>query len=226
MQKHQIWKSVFSEGKKAGKASNGIAGKSKISLKEASEQSVTVVYVTSNHSETVVFTERNYDDYNRIMKDLEKTFMAVARTDDFWVDDIWVEGVSEGIDWKSFFEGGDRGFDPAKLEVFFEQDAEEIAIKMQFLTNNGWDSDSITEDTLEEVSLYEIGSERLVEGNYEVLFPEGWLGEKIEEMDLPDVIMDNWAYFEEGFARLFSDDEPNGDAKYDIIGDYFVYMYL
>jgi len=193
-------------------------------LIEQKDLSVKVVYVTSNYSKTVEFNEKNYDEYSKVMKDLEQEFMAKAQTDDFWIDDVWIDGLDiSGIDWKDFFEGRDRGFDPDKLELVFEGDVEEFAVKVQFLKNQGMD---ISDDNINEVIVFG-ESNRTVEGNFKAIYPEDFVDNFLEDY-YPDLLQaledsNSNSYFDG--ARLVSDVEANGGFHSDWIGDSFVYSY-
>ena len=160
-------------------------------------------------------------DIDKMYEGLKDEFMEKAHTDDFWIDDMWTEDSDLPIDWMPIIAKGGIIDRVLLAEAFAGGD--EFGIKTKFLSDGGCD---ITEESLGGVYVYDAGSENWVEGNWGVSFPDIWLYDTFGDM-YPDegMVILNWNYFEVGAACVFSDDVPNGVAKYDRIGDYFVWAY-
>ena len=183
-------------------------------LQEASE-GFSIVWVTSNYS-VMKSGIKSIRDFERAIQDVKKEMKDQANTDDFWIDDIWYDGRKlPDVDWKEILSQG-QGIDQELFELVL--DDPDIAIKMEFLKSYGY---SINEETLDGVGVYDAGSENWIEGNWKVRFPENWLYDEFEKrFSREKFVMEHYSYFEEGIARLFSDDKPNGVAYYDKINTY------
>lgn len=181
---------------------------------------VFVVYAGGVNTNTVIYTDKNYSDVENIEASLEN----VLQTDDYGVDDAWVEGVKVSkINWKEVLTAGGGRIDPERLALVFEDD-EEFFVKLEFLQRAGYDVEDVD---LDEVIVYDASKDRKVEGNYNSEFPDGLLDQWSEEF-YPDLVRalekaNGDSYFD--WARLFSDNEVNGDFNSEWIDDYFVYMY-
>ncbi len=198
-------------------------------LEESDNLSFAIVYVNAMDSAVVYLNERNADDIKAIRDKAYKMLLASDpnASDDFWIDDVWNEsGIDVDVDWKDILAPG--GVLNEDMVDYVFDNPEEFGIKMQFYLDQGNNINPKTIDTdLEDIMIYDAGSERWVEGNYGTRVPEGWLENHVEENGwMTGIVEDNYGYFEEGFARVVSDYEPNGEMIMDKIGDYFVYMRL
>lgn len=201
---------IIKEGK-----SRKVTLKKQHPLKEARSFYFEVVFITSNGN-----TTKRVDDKTNFRR-LYQEVQSELGTDDFWVDDAWVNGLSiSGIDWVNIIAPNGMLDENFIDEVYNEP--EYFTVKVQFCQNHGYDID---EERLDSIEVYDAKGENWVEGNWKVWFPEDWLADQFEMMYNTDIITNNWTYFVNGVAQLFSDDEPNGSAKYDRIGNFFVYTY-
>ena len=196
-----------------------------LNKKAASDLEIQVLYVTSNHSVVVKVNDINHSDVAGIEEQVGKEMMEEAQTDDFWIDDAWVEKGDMEIANQTLIDiitggQGSRLNQDAVNQVFSDP---EYPLKASALVKWGYD---VSQEAIDEIQVYKVGDESWIEGNFQEVFPDGWLYEEITNtMNLPEWMETNYVYFEDGFARMLSDNVPNGDAKYDRIGDYFVYTY-
>jgi hypothetical protein len=178
---------------------------------------VIATYVSGDNSVTVSYDEKNYEN----VKEIEASLETSLGSDDYWIDDLWVEGSNLKVEWKDIL--ADTRIKADMLSHVFEND-EEFFVKVAFLTDRQYDID---ENILEEVTVYNASKDRWIEGNYKSEYPDGLLEEWAETF-YPDLLKElekanSETYFD--WARLFSDNEVNGDFDSMRVDTYFVYMY-
>lgn len=185
----------------------------------AKKITINVVYVSGVQDAVKAYNEKNYRDIEKIEDSLEDVFGS----DDFGIDDVWVDGVKLDVDWKNLLQYRGR-LNVDLVEKIFEEDTDEMLVKMQFLNSQGFDID---EDSLDEVYVYDAKRDDIVEGNYGNKYPEGLIDEWAQDYysDLYKLLekYGSESYFD--WASLFSDNEVNGEFSGDFIGDYYVFKY-
>jgi hypothetical protein len=195
-------------------------------LKESkNDVKIVIVFVNAMDSVTKTLTSKNYD-FETIREEAQEEFLAIDpnASDDFWIDDLWVEGLDiDKIDWKEILQGKKGDLDQGKVDKLFEMDdIEEFAIKLQFIKNQGFDIDDF-EDLVDDI--YITDADDMQEGNFKQFYPYSWLQEQAEAY-YPELLKaleksNGESYFD--WARLFSDNEVNGDFRSEEIGNYFVW---
>jgi uncharacterized OB-fold protein len=205
---------------KCDKKKESIENENQDKIEEARD-GFTIVWITSNYSvvKSGIMDQRSYD---KAYNDTKKEMKEMADTDDFWIDDIWYDGkdMPSGINWKTVLLPKGQ-FNEDLLEQILTDSY--LPIKIQFLSNHGFD---ITEDNLDEVYVHDANGESWVEGHLRTWFPEDWLYDDFEQNNSKEkFIVENWSYFKEGIAKVYSDMDMNGKATFDKIDDYFVYSY-
>lgn len=185
-----------------------------------------VVYVSHvSHGHSVVVTFKRDMDKDEII-DMEarvsEEMDRILGTDDFWVDHVWMDYVKLPIDdnvLEKIVTGNSGRIDPDNVVTIFE-DGNEYLVKMNCLLESGY-SFPEAEKYLDDCYVGHYPKGEWIEGNWGVEFPYNWLADKAEEIGSDDLIMKNFLYFAEGFAKLFSDDVPNSNVEYARCGDYF-----
>lgn len=188
-----------------------------------------VVYVNSMDSATVKLDYKSSQDISKLEKQAHELLLKQDpnASDDFWIDDIWLErgDTSEEADWRTILTDGGSRLDEDMVEKVFDEP--EVGIKIQYLIKvRGFRANEI-QKYLDDVYVYDASRDRIVEGNHGAKYPDGWVDERAEELysDIIKVLekYNAESYFD--FAALISDEEVNGGFDSTWIGDYFVYMY-
>lgn len=188
-----------------------------------------VVYVNSMDSATVKLDYKSSQDISKLEKQAHELLLKQDpnASDDFWIDDIWLErgDTSEEADWRTILTDGGSRLDEYMVEKVFDEP--EVGIKIQYLIKvRGFRANEI-QKYLDDIYVYDASRDRIVEGNHGAKYPDGWVDERAEELysDIIKVLEKHNAesYFD--FAALISDEEVNGSFDSTWIGDYFVYMY-
>jgi hypothetical protein len=176
-------------------------------------------YVSSMNSFTLTFDEKNFDQ----VAELEDSLEVPLQTDDFALDQVDVDGVDiKGLDWNDILIDGYRMNEEVLASLF--EEGEEYFVKLSFVVQSGYDIGKID---LEDIYVYDASKDNKVYGNHSSEYPDGLIDEWAEiyypdlQAELQKAKADS--YFE--WARVFSDNEVNGDFTCEWIGDYFVYMY-
>jgi hypothetical protein len=194
-------------------------------ITESHDLEFDIVYVNATDSITVKFGHKESKDVEKFeLKVYEDMLKQNAYApDDFWIDDAWVAkgNVPDGIDWKEFL--GDTRLDQDKVDLIFGDP--DVAVKLQFLKDAGYGGKDDIEGMLEEV--YVTDADDMKEGNFKQFYPYSWLEEQSENF-YPALVKELGkanaeSYFD--WARVFSDNEVNGDFTSGVIGKHFVWMY-
>jgi hypothetical protein len=198
-------------------------------LSENKNTEIVVVYVNASNSVTATLTNRNFSNVEAIEKGVQEEFLKLDpyASDDFWIDQAWIEGKN-GMDITSLLEGR---LDQEIIDNIFEDEDEDWIVKATFLKNMSYNLDQISFD---DIYTMDVKGEDRIEGNFNQKYPESWIWKQAEQIysDLYKSLEKNNAlsYFgayggAEGFARMLSDNEINGEFKSDLINDVFVWTY-
>ncbi len=179
-----------------------------------------VFYVTSTHSTTRIV--KSSDSFDDLYKDLKKEFWTVAKTDDFWIDDISPSSnlAYPSIDWKDLLSDGYM-LNKDILERL-EEDSD-IVFKYAFMLGLNTPLEDIEGDI---IVLHSDDYSDYVVGNGEQ-YPVEWLQEqaKARYPELVKALDDAFAhcYFgDDGWCRVMADVEHNGNIRTRWFGDVFV----
>lgn len=182
-----------------------------------------VTWVTSNYS--TVRTVTCNTDLEALKKGLHQEFNQHAHTDDFWIDDLFpIDRPIDDLDWGDLLAFASRLL-KENLDLF--QEDYWAPYREQFKNTYGpypHYSDEVVEPILVKPSEYRDFVFAAGHGKY----PDTW----VEEMTKRHwghllTMLERYsadAYFgEQGFARMLSDREINGDFDCDWYGKVFVY---
>lgn len=181
-----------------------------------------LVYVNAYNSVSVTVTDRDKarDIENYVQEELLR--LDPMASDDFWIDDAYVEFARNSIDVKDLL---DSRLDDKDIENILED--ENFVYKAIFLKDQGFDID---EDNLEQVQVMEASPSDLeTSGEKGYVYPTDFIEEYAQEFfsDLYKALDRNSAmgYFE--WTYLFRDMEFNGGlrAKYYEAYDMFIYSF-
>ncbi|MBD3216518.1 MAG: hypothetical protein GF311_28145 [Candidatus Lokiarchaeota archaeon] len=140
-----------------------------------------MTWYNPNYTSTMVVNQRNAKDVDKMFKEVEKDFIDKTGSDDFWLEDVWLEGTKLNIKsnvLKSLISSRNKILDFDKVKALFDSQ-EMLLLKVQFLSDNGYD---INEDNLKEVPVYDNSKGKdLYAPRTQTRFPEAWVYEMFEE---------------------------------------------
>ncbi len=205
--------------KSGEKKKESIESDDKSSLEERSGGlSFDIVYVNAMDSVMVNLNDRNADKVADLRKEAHEKLLKIDPTasDDFWIDDIMLSDGAEisGVNWQVVLTGNGSNLDQKAVDMVFDE-PEEFSVKASFLSDKGYD---IKEEYLDAITITNVRGQNKIEGNFNQRVPEGWLDDYVDNQGwYTGVIKDNYAYFQEGFARMVTDMD-----EFEDYGDYWI----
>jgi len=106
-------------------------------FKEAQNMELNLVYVNATDSVSVKVNEKNYKNVDKIEKDVYTQFLKIdpLSSDDFWIDDAWMDAGKNSIDLTFLF--GQSRLDQDLVDNIFDKGSDWVLI-MEFLKNFGY----------------------------------------------------------------------------------------